>query len=115
MERARSEEEEKGARIRGMMVDEGSICTSAASSSRPDVGREHPRGSQSFEMGKLVARNLSFSGVGRARERGNGGKRREATRQEIGFITKAFSRISRNDSVELCRGGGTRFPFAGME
>lgn len=44
MERARSEEEEKGARIRGMMVDEGSICTSAASSSRPDVGREHPRG-----------------------------------------------------------------------
>lgn len=87
------------------MVDEGSICcTSAAASSRADVGRAvstRPQ-TQSFENeGNLESRGIFLSWVGGAwvkKGRGGEGKekerrRREATRQEIGITKQVFENI----------------------
>lgn len=118
MERGRGEEE-KGA---GMaMVDEGSICcTSAAASSRADVGRAvstRPQ-TQSFENeGNLESHGIFLPWVGGAwvkKGRGGEGKekerrRREATRQEIGITKQVFENIAlmpssiRGDAIQ---GGG---------
>lgn len=87
------------------MVDEGSICcTSAAASSRADVGRAvstRPQ-TQSFENeGNLESRGIFLPWVGGAwvkKGRGGEGKekerrRREATRQEIGITKQVFENI----------------------
>lgn len=80
------------------MVGEGSICTSAAASSRADVGR-----AADAIFGKREKLGRAESLFRRRKNRGE--RRREATRQEIG-ITKAFF-----ENIPLMRPiwGETRF------
>lgn len=80
------------------MVREGSICTSAAASSRADVAR-----AADAIFGKREKLGRAESLFRRRKNRGE--RRREATRQEIG-ITKAFF-----ENIALMRPiwGETRF------
>lgn len=80
------------------MVGEGSICTSAAASSRADVAR-----AADAIFGKREKLGRAESLFRRRKNRGE--RRREATRQEIG-ITKAFF-----ENIALMRPiwGETRF------